>query len=305
MPRRDAIARSQREARVSRSALVLGARSQIGRFLLPRLGDAGWSVHAGTRGVPPADEAGRRWYRFDLFTDPGPALQVDTVFSLGPLDGLVAWLERSPVRAARIIAFGSTSVHSKQDSDDPRERALAHRLQSAEARLRQIAAERGAGATLLRPTLIYGGGGDRNLSRMVQLARRWRVLPLPRTATGLRQPVHAADLADAAWQAAQRAPAIGAYDLPGGETLPYREMVRRVLACLDPPLRIIALPPGPLRIGLRIARRFGALPDASDAILHRLQRDLVYDSTAARRDLAYAPRAFRPEPAMFVAAETG
>jgi nucleoside-diphosphate-sugar epimerase len=291
---------------MTRCAWVFGARGQVGRFLVPRLRAAGWELHAATRAPPPPDAPGLHWHRLDLFADTGPLVPADTLFSLGPLDGFVHWLARSQVRPRRIVAFGSTSAHSKQASPDRREQALARRLQQGEAQLHALAGARGSRATVLRPTLVYGGGGDRNLSRIAQLAQRWRVLPLPRGATGLRQPVHAEDLAQAAWSAAHSGglPQPG-YDLPGGETLPYRAMVQRVLDCLEPPPRLLPVPGWPLRVALGLAHRLGALPDASEAILHRLQRDLVYDCTAARRDLDYAPRAFVPERAMFVAPETG
>jgi uncharacterized protein YbjT (DUF2867 family) len=57
---------------------------------------------------------------------------------------------------------------------------------------------------------------------------------LPRNATGRRQPVHVDDLAAAAFAVLGTAAAHGqTYALPGGETLPYREMVQRVLPCLN------------------------------------------------------------------------
>ena len=88
---------------------------------------------------------------------------------------------------------------------------------------------------LLRPTLIYGCGMDRNVSVLAGLAQRFGVVPLAGQAAGLRQPVHADDLARAAFDALGAVATHGrAYALPGGETLPYREMVARVCATLDP-----------------------------------------------------------------------
>ena len=60
-----------------------------------------------------------------------------------------------------------------------------------------VAAERGIACTVFRPTLIYGAGTDRSLAPIARFARRWRVLPVPLGANGLRQPVHARDLAAA------------------------------------------------------------------------------------------------------------
>src|SRR6185369_2312780 len=60
------------------------------------------------------------------------------------------------------------------------ERALAETLLAAEQRLLRTAGERGIGCTVLRPTLIYGGGPDRSLTpiaRSADSARRQRVAP--------------------------------------------------------------------------------------------------------------------------------
>lgn len=289
---------------MTRRVLVLGARSPVARFLLPRLRQTGWEVHAASRRSPSGDDSGLHWHTFDLFSDPGPDLAAEALISLGPLDGAAAWFARSAMCPARIVAFSSTSAATKQTSIDARERALAQRLRVAEQALLTLGRARGAEVTLLRPTLIYGGG-DRNLSRVAELAQRWRVLPLPlpRNATGLRQPVHAEDLAQAALTALTRqALPAASYDLPGGETLSYREMVQRVLACLQPPARVFTVPEWPLRIALNLAHRVGMLQDAGEAMLQRLAQDLVFDASAAQHDLDFRARDFRPSREMFVAA---
>lgn len=291
---------------MTRSALLFGARSQVGRFLLPRLQDAGWSTRALSRRETPSAAASlTRWQRFDLCDGSDLDGEFEVIFSLGPLDAFAAWWQRSAAVAARVIAMSSTSAASKTDSPDPAERDLSDRLHRAENAVVESCARRGASVTLLRPTLIYGGGADRSLSRIAQMARRWHFFALPQGATGLRQPVHADDLAAAAWAAAQRNSAqLARYDLPGGETLTYREMVRRVLDCLDRRPRLIELPRPAFTLTLSAAHRLGWLRDAGIGVLGRLQTDLVFDATPARHDLGYAPRHFAPTAEMFVAEET-
>lgn len=281
------------------SALVLGARGQIGRALLPRLSGAGWNLHLAGR-EPLSSGENSNWHRLDLFADEDRLPATDVVFSLGPLDAFAAWFARSARRPDVLVAFGSTSVHSKQDSPDRAERALAARLREAESTLRQACERRGTRVVLLRPTLVYGAGLDRNLTRIATLAARRGFFLLPRGAVGLRQPVHVDDLAAAAWQCATASVALAtAYDLPGGETLAYREMVARVLASLDPPPKLIEMPSSPLRAALWCAHRVGLMGDAGAGVWARLTTDLVFDAQPARRDFGYAPRKFEPRAAMF------
>ncbi|WP_024891555.1 NAD-dependent epimerase/dehydratase family protein [Luteimonas huabeiensis] len=287
----------------ARRALVFGASGQIGAALLARLRAAGWRVDAVSR-TPPADgdDAGLRWHRggFPGFEPPSP--EYDTVFSCGPLDRFSHWYAAARLRAPRVVAFGSTSLATKADAEDAGERALAATLREAEARVFEAARRHGAQATLLRPTLVYGAARDANLCRIAAIARRCGGFVLPRDATGLRQPVHVDDLAQAA-VAAARAPAAGgrAYALPGGETLPYDEMVRRVLAALPGRPRLWRVPVPLFRAALAAAHAAGRLRGLPAGAVARLREDLVFDAGPARADLDYAPRPFRPTARMLLA----
>ena len=281
----------------ARVALVFGGSGQIGRALLARLVQQGWQCLAVSR-EPREDLAGVRWLVGNL--DPARAPQnlparCDAIFSCGPLDLCSEWYARCRIECGRVLAFGSTSRDVKRNADDPGERALADVLRRAEDRVFDAASGRGAAPTLLRPTLIYGAGRDANLTRIAQLAARARFFPLPRNATGLRQPVHVEDLATAAAAAADSPATHGnAYALPGGETLEYREMVARTLAALSPQPRLVELP-GPLfRLMLTTAQATGRLQGLPPGAIARMREDLVFDPTPAQRDFGYTPRPFHP-----------
>lgn len=282
-----------------KTALVFGASGQIGMPLLQRLNERGWRVLALSRD-PHSDAPGRHWLQGEFARMPALPDAVDAVFSCGPLDAFARWYAQSRIAAPRIVAFGSTSAMVKHDSEDEHERDLVRRLLGAEAALFAASERRGAATTMLRPTLVYGRGRDATLSRIAALARRYRRFLLPRRADGMRQPVHVGDLADAAFAASRADVAQGrAYDLPGGETLPYRDMVGRVLECLDPPCALVELPMPLFRLALRAARSRGIARDLTDAAVQRMREDLVFDAEPARRDFGYAPRAFVPEARMF------
>lgn len=282
-----------------RSALIFGGSGQIGQPLLHRLRQEGWQLTALSR-APQGDAPGLRWLRGDLATLPVLPARVDAIFSCGPLDAFARWYAGSRIEAARVIAFGSTSVATKGDSHDPHERDLAARLRAGEDAMFAAAHARDAVATMLRPTLVYGAGRDATLTRIAALARRYRAFPLPRGACGLRQPVHVEDLADAAWRAIDAPPTFArGYDLPGGETLAYREMVARVLASLRPSPKLIALPAPLFQAALLAARVGGRADGFGDAAVRRMREDLVFDASPARRDFGYRARVFAPSADMF------
>lgn len=283
-----------------RRVLVFGGSGQIGDGLLPLLHAHACEVLAVSR-QPRANGDGLRWIEGALDAALSlPCGDFDAVFSLGPLDAFARWIERAGPIAPRVVAFGSTSIASKSTSADPDEREVAQRLRVAEESLFAFGARTGVGSTVLRPTLIYGRGRDRTLTRIAAFAQRRGFFVLPRRATGLRQPVHADDLARVALDAANAPHAAGrVYDLPGGETLAFRAMVARTLACLPESPRLWSMPSPLFRAALAGASRFGWIDAINTAMLDRLDTDLVFDAADARRDFGYAPRAFVPEAAMF------
>lgn len=270
-----------------------GASSVTGRALLEKLAAEAITVCALSRSAR-RDCDRVQWTQADLASAPAPPPDCSAWVNLGPLDAFVGWLQRQSATPAlrQIISLGSTSVHTKSDSSSSSERALAQRLSAAEADLQAAGARLRVPTTLLRPTLIYGGASDL-VARIGAVAARWHVYPflLGAAAHARRQPVHAADLADAVW-AALRQPgaAFRAYDLPGGEILSLRALIRRAAAARTP----FALPlPVPAALLLRLSggQAQAALDRHSVA---RMARDQLFDDRPAREAFGYAPRTFRP-----------
>lgn len=272
--------------------LVVGASSQIGHFLLPRLVARGESVLALSR-EPRRTGAGVSWLQGAL-PDRLPELPgLSAVISFGPLASLAEWLAHATFREApRVIATSSMSADSKRDSPVPGEQAISRQLRDGEAALAAACERHGSGWTVLRPTLVYGAGLDKNFSPIARRAMRSRVFPLP-AGSGLRQPVHADDVAQAAL-AVLECPAAEGRVLPigGGERLPAGEMfarVRRSLACSTVPL---PLPAWSLRLAGRVLPRLRGP-------LSRLERNLIADNGELQRLLGLHPRPFHPEAAMW------
>jgi nucleoside-diphosphate-sugar epimerase len=228
---------------------------------------------------------------------PQDVAEVESIVSFGPMDALAAWLERNPVPALRrVVATSSMSAESKRNSPVPAERALAQRLRDAETALASVCDKRGVAWTVLRPTLIYGAGMDRSLTPLARRAMRSRVFALP-PGRGLRQPVHAQDIALAVMAALQRPAGAGrVIPIGGGERLAAAQMFARVRRSLG--VRTLPVPvPRPAAF---LAQRL--LPRLRGP-LSRLDRDLVADNTELERQLGVHPRGFAPDAATWLPAE--
>lgn len=195
--------------------------------------------------------------------------------------------------AQRVVVLSSTSVFAKQDSQDRQEQATARRLAQAEAQIAAWARSHDVQWVILRPTLIYGGGQDKNISEIARIIRRFGFFPVLGQATGQRQPVHAADVASACMGALQRpAAANQAYNISGGETLPYRAMVARVFEALGRRPRFLEVPLSAFSLAVALLRVLPRYRQWSAAMAQRMGRDLVFDHGPATRDLGFKPRQF-------------
>ena len=117
--------------------------------------------------------------------------------------------------------------------------------------------------------------------------------PLVGQGGGRRQPVHAEDLALACVQAMDNPRTHGrAYDLAGGTTLTYREMVEAVFRGLGQKPRFVTVPRLLLSAGLTAASWLPRRGHLTPQMAARMEEDLVFDTTAAASDFGWAPRPF-------------
>ncbi|WP_341900420.1 hypothetical protein [Synechococcus sp. UW140] len=173
-----------------------------------------------------------------------PALWI----SFGPIWLLAPFLEQlaqhHPERLqdfCGLIACSSSSALTKRFAANNFDRALVARLISAEDQLLATCRHLDVPCRILRPSLIYGQVGpygDRNLSRLLKLMRRLPLVALP-SQTGLRQPIHASQLAAVALQLAQQMLAPG-FDsalperitLGGDSQISYKAMLQALQQAL-------------------------------------------------------------------------
>jgi len=148
--------------------------------------------------------------------------------------------------------------------------------------------------TILRPTMIYGAPGDRNMARLLRALARVPVVPLPDGGRRLQQPVHVDDLAGAVTAAVERPAAIGqTYEVAGPEALSLRQVVTQAADALGRHPRLMAVPIGPTIALARAYEAVSARPRLTAEQVERLAEDKAFDIGPARRDLGFDPRPFR------------
>lgn len=270
------------------TVLVFGGSSQIGHYLLPLLAVRDEPVVALSR-TARAPMQGVTWLAGCLPDDVPVVEDISAIFSFGPLNGFTEWLGRAELpHAPRVIAISSMSAQTKRASALAAERDLSQLIRDSETAMVDACARHGSAWTVLRPTLVYGAGLDKSLTPIARRAMRTRVFPLP-AGGGLRQPVHAQDLARAALAAMDNVAASGkVLAMGGGERISVKEMFARVRRSL--PVDTVPLPlPAWL---LQLARQtVGRLRGP----LSRLELDLIADNTELTQLLGVQPRPFRPD----------
>jgi len=136
-----------------------------------------------------------------------------------------------------VIAVSSSSYLTKQFAFSRYDKSLARSLSKAHATIVDVCQALKIHCQILAPTLVYGMKNkfkDRNVSQLIRIMRCFPCIFLPRT-TGLRQPIHASQLAHVAHEMADKM-LNGTWEggnsliltLGGDEIMSYSHMLTRI-----------------------------------------------------------------------------
>lgn len=276
--------------------IVTGASSQIGYYLLPNLLVNGHECYALSRSEH-SENNGITWIQGDLHHDDNffeRLKPVDAWIHLGPLYLVDAWLEEMDTAGIkRFIGFSTTSIFTKQNSSNIKESEFISSIKNSEQAIQHFCESRQINWTLLRPTLIYGCGKDLNIAFIEKMIARFGFFPIVGAGSGLRQPVHAEDLALACSHALTASEANNkAYNLSGGETLSYRVMVEKVFQLQNRSTRILSVPAFILKFIVVLLACLPKFRHLTPAMVDRMNQDMVFDHSEAKLELSFQPRAF-------------
>lgn len=282
---------------------VIGATSIIGDYLLPLLVNQGWNVVAFSRSREKMKKNQDSPVSWRLL---GGAVSMDGDGNRSAQDPIHHWISLGPIvalpdyfsllssyAAKRIVVISSTSRFTKQASADDDEKKVAKQLADSEEALMVWGKKENIAFTILRPTMIYDLGRDKNITFIARFIKRFGFFCLLGDASGLRQPVHARDVAFACAAALQSDAAINrSYNIPGGEVLTYREMVDCVFAAVNKKPRHVTIPAWLFQVAFFVLRMHPRYRHWSAEMSKRMNQDMVFDATEAQRDFCYLPGPF-------------
>jgi nucleoside-diphosphate-sugar epimerase len=273
---------------------VLGATSQFGSCLLGLFNQSGQKVVAFSRQAhsPANDQV--EWYQLGPDAATEKTGSISKWIVVAPIWVLPTYFDLLEASGAQtLVAVSSTSRFTKLDSIDPAEQAVAHRLIDSEAHVQEWAEARGIDWVILRPTLIYGQGKDKNVTEITRFISRWRFFPILGKGDGLRQPVHVEDVAKVCVAAlSTKTPKNRAYNISGAETLAYIDLVKRVFKALGIKPRFVHLPRWLFRFALLVLGSLPRFQHWSIAMVDRMSRDMVFDHSDAKQAFGFTPRPF-------------
>lgn len=224
--------------------------------------------------------------------EPGPwqltANECDTVVHVAGIMFLPQLLPLLRTSAAgQLVVVGTTGVFSRLKS-------ASQEYVHDEELLRSFLTEHPAvRCVVLRPTMIYGHAGDRNVSILLSWFRRHSVFPMFGDGHALIQPVYDADVASAVVAAVrQHCEPAGFYNVSGRTPLTYRQFIEAIAAAVGTRPHFVHLPvrasAALFETGHRLIPRFRFNGEQ----VWRTMEDRAFDWSAAQEAFGFVPHSF-------------
>lgn len=213
---------------------------------------------------------------------------VDTVLHIAGVHKSLPVVQAALDAGARwLILVHTTGIYSKYKQAGEAYRQIERQI---EAMLEGT----GVSLTLLRPTMIYGGPDDKNLSIFIRMVDRLRLFPLVSGGYFALQPVHRKDLGRAYYDVLCHPETTKGrnYDLSGAYPIDLIDLLRIIADGLGKKTRFFSVPfflayGGAWLLYLLTLTRI----DLREKV-QRLVEPRAYGHEAAARDFGYAPMDF-------------
>lgn len=189
----------------------------------------------------------------------------------------------------RLIFVSTVKIHGESTGEKPfreetaanPEDAYAVSKWEAEEALREVAAESGIEAVIVRPPLVYGPGVRGNFLRFIKLVDRALPLPWPKGGN-CRSMIGVDNLADFLVRCVDHPKAAGqTFLVKDSEDISTLELMTRLARLLDRPVRLFPVPEPLIRLVANLTMK--------QAAVGKLLDSLVIDSGRSQRLLEWTP----------------
>lgn len=195
-------------------------------------------------------------------------------------------------KTSHLICFSSTSKFTKSNSSSDFYKNIVSSLAAGEEEVIKLSESNKFRFNILRPTLIYGFGIDSNVTAISKFIAKYKIFPVYKNGSGLRQPVHLEDLANSVISLfhGEKKSHNKAYNLSGGETLTYYQMVRKIFLAQNQTPFVFKTRFLPLF--MEIANKFSSNQLINKEVALNMEKDFVFSHIEAQKDFNYSPRKF-------------
>lgn len=148
--------------------------------------------------------------------------------------------------------------------------------------------------TILRPTMIYGGARDNNMTKLVNHLGRFRIFPIFGNGKNLIQPVFVWDLVEAMVYCVDHPEtAKKEFTLAGPEPLTYRGALEIIAGQLNRKVFLLPVPLFLCSAVCRIYEKCVSRPRITSDQVRRFGENKAFDISKAREEIAFSPRSFK------------
>lgn len=272
--------------------LLTGATGFTGEYVLDLLLTEGYDVTCFVRESSNIDKIKKKGVRlaFGDLSDYGSFLSalkdIDILVNIASLGlGCTSNIVSACIEAKikRTIFFSTTGIFTKLN---PKSKEI--RIEAEE-----LIKNSGLNYTILRPTMIYGTGRDRNMCRLVSYLFKYPVIPVIGGGESLQQPVYVNDLAKAVLLTLCNPISIKkAYNVAGGKELTYNQVIDITAKILNKKVMKVHIPLFLCLFLLGIYEKISKNPKLKREQALRLNENKDFSIQNIENDLGYTALSF-------------
>ncbi len=148
--------------------------------------------------------------------------------------------------------------------------------------------------TILRPTMIYGAPGDRNIIRLIRFIDRWPLIPVVGSGNYLQQPVYVEDVAESIVSALlSEKTAKREFNISGKYAHTFIEIIDLIAQALGKRIKKVHIPSKISLYAITLFETFSKKPWIKSEQIMRLNEHKNFDYSSAREAFGYDPISFK------------